>query len=129
MHVSGLVVPNAASTQTASSPIPVEPYRGHTEFDGIAVFVVPSLEHFNNAFNDPYYIEVIEPDEKKFVDKEGLGGGLVARFQGKMLDIGLDRKSMFGTTERSDNYRNAFEKFERERKAHDSILDTEKLKL
>jgi hypothetical protein len=80
------------------------------------MFVVPSLQHFTNAFRDPYYLEVIEPDEKKFVDKEGPGGGLVARFLGKLVDIGIDGKSVLGTRGKSEECRKAFEAFETQRK-------------
>lgn len=51
------------------------------------MFLVPSVEQFNRAFQDPYYIQVVAPDEREFVDREGPAGGLIASFQGKMLDM------------------------------------------
>ncbi|PNP47951.1 hypothetical protein TGAM01_v206165 [Trichoderma gamsii] len=39
------------------------------DFDGAVIWEIPSLEHFFNAFNDPYYLNVIAPDEDNFLDK------------------------------------------------------------
>jgi hypothetical protein len=128
MHVSGLMIPNVTITTTKGISIPVEPLTTQSEFDGIALFVVPSLQHFDNAFKDPYYIEVIEPDERKFVDKEGSDGGVVAKVRGKMLDIGLDRKRSLGTTGTSEKYRKAFVRFEKGQ-FPGSIMGMEKPKL
>ena len=41
---------------------------GLGEYDGCAVFEVPSLEVFDNAFKDEYYVKTIAPDELNFVD-------------------------------------------------------------
>lgn len=93
------MVPIAA---TASAPnaimkgeLPTEPI----EFDGIAMFLVPSLKQFTDAFSDPYYIEVIEPDERKMLDKDGPGSGVVASFQGKMIEMVENGKSTMGDKE------------------------------
>jgi hypothetical protein len=40
------------------------------EFDGYGSFLVPSLEGFLKAFEDPFYIERIKPDEDTFMDRE-----------------------------------------------------------
>ncbi|ROT35842.1 hypothetical protein SODALDRAFT_381128 [Sodiomyces alkalinus F11] len=40
------------------------------DYDGCAVFEVPSMEVFANAFKDDYYLNTIEPDEREFVDKK-----------------------------------------------------------
>lgn len=40
------------------------------EYDGAAVIEVPSFEVFAAAFKDPYYINTIEPDERRFIDKK-----------------------------------------------------------
>lgn len=100
--------PNAISTGT----LPTTPI----EFDGIAMFLAPSLQQFTDAFNDPYYVEVIEPDEREFLDKTGPGSGVVASFQGKMIDIVHDGESMLGHVGQSEKYRMFFEEFETERK-------------
>ncbi|RFU75920.1 hypothetical protein TARUN_6323 [Trichoderma arundinaceum] len=39
------------------------------DFDGAVIWEIPSLEHFLNAFSDPYYLNVILPDEDNFLDK------------------------------------------------------------
>ncbi len=39
------------------------------EFDGVAEWRFPSLEMYLKAFSDPYYTDVIEPDEHNFLDK------------------------------------------------------------
>jgi hypothetical protein len=39
-------------------------------FDGCAIFEVPNLEIFDNAFKDEFYINNIRPDEEKFVDSK-----------------------------------------------------------
>lgn len=57
------------------------------EFDGIAMFLVPSLDSFSKAVEDPYYLNVVEPDEHNLIDKDAVGGGVVASFQGKMVTV------------------------------------------
>jgi len=48
------------------------PFNGELDYDGIALFEVSSLEKFSNAFRDPYYREVIEVDEHRFLDKKSV---------------------------------------------------------
>lgn len=100
--------PNAAT----SSDLPTTPI----EFDGIAMFLVPSLKQFTDAFKDPYYIEIIEPDEREFLDKAGPGSGVVASFQGRMIDVINEGKSAMETQGLQDGYRRAFEEFEEKKK-------------
>lgn len=87
MHVTGSMVPkpltDLATNYLNTGDLPTTP----VEFDGVAIFVVSSLEQFKEAFNDPYYMEVIEPDERLMIDKEGPGAGIIASFQGEILDI------------------------------------------
>ena len=99
---------------TASAPnalskgdLPTEP----VEFDGIAMFTVPNLEQFNLAFQDPYYINVIEPDECDLIDKDGPGSGVIASFQGPMLDMVNATQSTIG--DKGREYRAQFEEWER----------------
>ncbi|KAB5570507.1 EthD domain-containing protein [Coniochaeta sp. 2T2.1] len=40
------------------------------EYDGVAVIEAPSFEVFAAAFKDEYYVNTIEPDEWRFVDKK-----------------------------------------------------------
>jgi hypothetical protein len=115
MHVSGSIAPNVAVASAPNDPTTGKLPNTPPEFDGIAMFVVESLQQFTDAFNDPYYLQVIEPDEKEFVDKEGPGGGLVARFQGKMVDM-VHNGSIMETKVKSKEYRKEFEEFERRRR-------------
>lgn len=39
------------------------------DFDGAVIWEIKSLEHFFSAFDDPYYVNVIAPDEDNFLDK------------------------------------------------------------
>lgn len=90
------MVPSAASSSAPNaanpSTLPTEP----VEFDGIAMFLVNSLVSFLEAFKDPYYIHVIEPDEKILLNKDGPGGGVIASWQGKLVSITKDGKSVQG---------------------------------
>lgn len=47
----------------------------HTlDYDGIVELIVPSIKCLQNAFNDPYYISHVQPDEKCFIDSENSYG-------------------------------------------------------
>lgn len=111
VHVSGKMVPSAASDSAPNAigkgELPTEPI----EFDGIAMFTVPSLTQFTEAFKDPYYIDVIEPDEREILDKDGPGSGVVASFQGTMLDMVNGTRSTVG--DKGKEYRDQFEEWER----------------
>jgi hypothetical protein len=52
---------------------PVGPESGEPSpldgFDGCAIFEITDFESFAAAFNDDYYLTIIEPDERKFIDK------------------------------------------------------------
>jgi hypothetical protein len=39
------------------------------DYDGGVDWYASSYEVYENAFKDPYYVNVIEPDEHNFVDK------------------------------------------------------------
>lgn len=39
------------------------------EYDAAADWYVESYESYQAAYKDPYYIDIIEPDEQNFVDK------------------------------------------------------------
>ncbi|KAH7086282.1 hypothetical protein FB567DRAFT_527587 [Paraphoma chrysanthemicola] len=102
--VASASAPNAVST----GDLPTTPIA----FDGIAMFLVPSLKQFTNAFQDRYYIEVIEPDERAFLDKTGPGSGIVASFQGRMADMVHQGKSTVQNEENGKEYRKLFEDYE-----------------
>jgi hypothetical protein len=51
------------------------------------VWEVSNLTLFEAGFQEESYLKDIEPDEHKFMDKQGLGGGVVAKFQGKVWTL------------------------------------------
>ena len=111
VHTAGHMVPVPA---TASAPnaisrgaLPTTP----VEFDGIAIFLVPSLQQFNAAFEDPYYVDVIEVDERVILDKEGPGSGVIASFNGKMTD--MMQRGLNAVGEKGDKYRKLWEEYEK----------------
>jgi hypothetical protein len=113
IHCAGKMVPAATSSApnaVKQSALPTEPI----EFDGIALFLVKSLDSFLQAFKDPYFINVIEPDEQILLDKDGPGGGIMASWQGRLVSITKDGKSVQG--EKGDKYRALFEQWENKKK-------------
>lgn len=60
---------------------------GLVEFDGIAMFLVASLDSFKTAVEDPYYLNVVLPDEYNLMDKSAPGRGVVASYQGNIVPI------------------------------------------
>ncbi|KAF2033072.1 hypothetical protein EK21DRAFT_86512 [Setomelanomma holmii] len=112
IHVTGSLVPIAATASAPNALSTGELPITAIEFDGIAMFLVPSLKQFTEAFRDPYYVAVIEPDEREFLDKEGPGIGVIASFQGKMVDMVCQGKSTAEGNGKSGEYRKLFEEFE-----------------
>jgi hypothetical protein len=72
---------------------------------------VPSLDAFNKAFQDPYYIQVIEPDEHNLIDKNSFAGGIVATFSSPIFEVMKGAKSQMKGND-ADQYREKFEEFE-----------------
>jgi hypothetical protein len=93
IHTSGTILPNDTmdfsphKTSTATSP---------REFDGIAMFEVSSIDQFPDAFKDPYFINMIDPDEHYMIDKSGFQGGLIASYVGNMVSVLDHGKSVLG---------------------------------
>lgn len=56
---------NAGATPLGPETGAASPLAG---FDGCALFEVRSFEQMAAAFEDEYYLDVIRPDELKFVD-------------------------------------------------------------
>jgi len=44
------------------------PFGGETAYDGVAELWFDNPEEITRAFNEPRYLEIIRPDELKFVD-------------------------------------------------------------
>lgn len=113
-HSSGTIVP---SINDKSAPnvhgkegnpdIPTTPQ----EYDGFVIWEVPSLEAFGKAFQDPYYLKYIEPDEHNLIDKNSFAGGIIATFSSPFFQVMKDGKSGLqgGNTE---TFRKRFEEFE-----------------
>jgi hypothetical protein len=99
---------NSAPNALSIEPLPTTPI----EFDGIAMFLVPSLKQFTNAFKDTYYVEVIEPDEREMLDKTGPGSGVVASFQGRVVAVVLQGKSVVRKRVKGEEYRRVFEEYQ-----------------
>ncbi|KAK2615008.1 hypothetical protein N8I77_001787 [Diaporthe amygdali] len=76
--------PNVADVGLKDTPS--EP----VDFDGIAMFLFPSLDSFKAAVEDQYYLNVVEPDEHNLMDKSAPGRGVVASFQGSMIPVVQD---------------------------------------
>ena len=53
---------------TMSDPVPGFPSQDEPPFDGIAELWFDSVEDIGVAFSHPRYLEIIRPDELKFVD-------------------------------------------------------------
>ncbi|KAJ5131091.1 uncharacterized protein N7515_007130 [Penicillium bovifimosum] len=49
----------------AAVPLPLST----VDFDGAVIWEFPSLDTFLSAFSHPYYVNVIAPDEKNFLEK------------------------------------------------------------
>ncbi|KAF2106846.1 EthD domain-containing protein [Lophiotrema nucula] len=109
IHVSGGIVPSAATSSAPNASSQQELPKEPVEFDGIAMFTTPALKQWTKAFEDPYFLDVIRPDEVTMIDTKGIGGGIVASFNGKVLDMVIDGKNASGAA--GDKYRKAYEEY------------------
>lgn len=82
LRTYGTVLPSSsvesapnASQHTATDPV---------EFDGIAIFLVTSLDAFKKMVQDP--------DEHNLIDKTGPSGGIMASFEGLLVSVIQNRK-------------------------------------
>ncbi|KAH4853749.1 hypothetical protein HBH75_104340 [Parastagonospora nodorum] len=103
IHTTGSMVPIPSTASAPNALHTIELPTTPVEFDGIAMFLVPSLEQFTVAFQDRYYVEVIEPDERVLLDKEGPGSGIVASFVGRevrLVEVEGMSGGVFGEFER-----------------------------
>jgi len=96
VHTSGTIIPNFGTEASDDDPITTGDLIQPVKFDGIAMFELPAPDTLVNALKDSYYAEVIEPDEHKILDKEGLGGGIVAKFDGKVVTAVDGGKALVG---------------------------------
>ncbi|QDS73859.1 hypothetical protein FKW77_006779 [Venturia effusa] len=100
VHTSGLVIPNGSSSDWDSDPPSHGDLIQPVKFDGIAMWKVTSVEQFMETMKDQYYKDVVVADEANFMDTEGFGRGIVARFIGKTVAIVENGKSVVGSVEK-----------------------------
>jgi hypothetical protein len=103
--VGGHILPTEAGADEPASNEPVE-------FDGIAIFLYKDPEVLAAMLSHPYYIDVVEPDERVFIDKEAFGAGLVATYIGTNIE-GVDggKDVWVGDAATRDEYRRRFETY------------------
>lgn len=80
VQVSGKILPTEAGATRPSSDELVD-------FHGIALFVYDRPEDLEAMLSHQYYIDVVEPDEGVFIDKEAPGGGMVATYIGRNVEV------------------------------------------
>ncbi|KAL6879929.1 EthD domain-containing protein [Trichoderma longibrachiatum] len=56
---------NVLRQSLTSTPLPITVM----DYDGAVIWEISSLKHYMSAFADPYYVNVIAPDEHNFLDK------------------------------------------------------------
>lgn len=82
-----------------------EPSGELFHFDGIFFAEVPLHINFADAYQDPYYREVIAPDEHVFVDKSGNNDAILATYEGRTVTIVDHGKSVIGDKESPERKR------------------------
>ncbi|CAH0027759.1 unnamed protein product [Clonostachys rhizophaga] len=102
VQVGGQVLPTKTGSETPVS-------NELVEFDGIAMFLYESPDVLAAMLSHPYYLEVVEPDEHNFIDKEAYGGGMVATFVGTHIEA-VDRAKVVwvGSSKTRAEYRELF---------------------
>jgi hypothetical protein len=113
-HSAGTIVPSftdGSAPNAKFEDIPTAPQ----EYDGWVMWEVPSLEEFVKAFQDPYYLQYIEPDEHNLIDKNSFARGIIASFASSGFQVMKDGKVGLngGNT---DEFRKRFEEFEASQK-------------
>lgn len=108
IQVGGKILPTStnASVATPEDNVPVD-------FDGIATFLYSRPEDLAAMLAHPYYLEVVAPDEARFIDKAAPGGGMVATFVGTTVDAvdgGADAW-VAGDEETRQEYRRVFQTY------------------
>jgi hypothetical protein len=51
------------------------------------MFLYKSADVLAAMLSHPYYVEVVEPDEHVFIDKNAFGGGMVATYIGTHIEV------------------------------------------
>lgn len=101
--MGGLIPPTDGGASEPSS-------RDLVEFDGIAMFLYESPEVLADMLAHPYYVDVVEPDEHKFIDKNAFGGGMVATYIGMHVEaVDGARDVWVGDEKIREEYKEVFE--------------------
>ena len=87
VHVSGSLVPMPHQTPRQTLQAKDSILLHQSSSTASFVFLSPALKQLTDAFNDPYYVEVIEHSERELLNKDGPGSGVVASFLGRMIDM------------------------------------------
>ncbi|CAG9982130.1 unnamed protein product [Clonostachys byssicola] len=102
VQVGGQILPTKPGSETLAS-------NELVEFDGIAMFLYESPDILTAMLSHPYYLEVVEPDEHNFIDKEAYGGGMVATFVGTHIEAVDRAKDVWvGNSKTRAEYRELF---------------------
>lgn len=78
IHATGFIVPTDTEGNKLGEVM---------NYDGIAMFELESEDDWSEAVKDEFYINVIEPDEHKFINKAGHGRGILQYSFGKLVKI------------------------------------------
>lgn len=79
------------------------------------MFEVASIETFRAAFQDAYFVDVVDPDEHNLIDKDGFQGGLIASYMGNMVSVLDHNQSQLG--QKGEAYRKEWDEFEAKERA------------
>ena len=76
------------------------------------MFLYPEPEALNAMLSHPYYLEVVAPDEAKFIDKESFGGGMVATYIGTNIEAVDDGQDVWlGRRSTREKYQRLFQSY------------------
>ncbi|KAH6869521.1 EthD domain-containing protein [Thelonectria olida] len=105
VQVGGKILPTEAGASEPAS-------KKLVDFDGIAMFLYESPEVLAAMLSHPYYIDVVEPDEHVFIDKNAFGGGMVATFVGNHIEaVDRGKDVWVGDRVRRKKYKKLFESY------------------
>ncbi|TDZ36622.1 hypothetical protein C8035_v005075 [Colletotrichum spinosum] len=89
VRVGGQILPTEAGSTTPASLEPVD-------FDGIAMFLYRSADDLVAFLAHPYYTEIVQPDERVFIDQGAFGAGQVAVFIGEHMEAVNGNQNVWG---------------------------------
>lgn len=76
------------------------------------MFLYEKSENIEALTAHPYYTDVIEPDENKFIDKTAFNKGSVATYNGTQIEVVEDYQEVWvGDGNLRDEYQKKFETY------------------